>query len=151
MNCLVSPAVSILRRRSSSNSRSTIYRRLLDDEEDDGGSTLLQRSPEEIQPVTVVVGKEKRRFLVDPFVLEEDPFRALIEHAIVSEAATTLSGRTEKEQRRKIRKRKRREEVIFVDVDSILFEHMLWLMRNDSPSLFQLNLEEMIDFYAQDY
>ena len=39
----------------------------------------------------------------------------------------------------------------FVDVDSILFEHMLWLMYNDCSSLFELNLKEIIDFYAQDY
>ncbi|XVF05019.1 hypothetical protein REPUB_Repub05bG0135200 [Reevesia pubescens] len=29
--------------------------------------------------VRVVVGKEKRKFLVDPFVLEESPFRVLID------------------------------------------------------------------------
>lgn len=118
------------------------YRRLLGD--DDEGA-LLQRCSE-IQPVTVVVGKEKRQFLVDPFVLDEDPFRALIDHAAAD--ATTPSDRAEKERR--LKKKRKREEVILVDVDSILFEHMLWLMRNDSPSLFELNLEEIIDFYAQD-
>lgn len=84
-------------------------------------------------PVRVVVGKERREFWVDPFVLEENPFRVLID----------LVNRNE---RRLVKKNR----VLFVDVDAILFEHMLWLMHNDSSSLFQLNLKEVVDFYAQD-
>ncbi|XP_068643896.1 auxin-responsive protein SAUR77 [Aristolochia californica] len=85
--------------------------------------------------VTVVVGKEKREFVVDPFVLEKDPFRILLEM-----------------MRKDMKKKKQgsREEVIFVDVDAILFEHMLWLMYNDCSSFRKLDLEEIIDFYAQD-
>ncbi|OWM64128.1 auxin-responsive protein SAUR78-like [Punica granatum] len=139
MDCLVSPAVSILRRRSSSNSRLMSYRPPSDDDDEEG--TLLQ-GPEIARPVKVVVGKEKRQFLVDPFVLDEDPFRVLID---TTEAAPDRSKKKEKQRE------KRKREVIFVDVDSILFEHMLWLMRNDSHSLSQLNVEEIMDFYAQDY
>ncbi|KAE8671705.1 putative DNA-binding protein ESCAROLA-like [Hibiscus syriacus] len=84
--------------------------------------------------VTVVFGKQKREFLVEPFVLEKSPFRVLIE---------TMKGGMDG--------RREEKKVIFVDVDDILFEHMLWLMNNDRSSLFQLNLEEIIDFYAQDY
>ena len=94
-------------------------------------------------PVTVVVGKEKREFLVDPFVLEESPFRVLIE---------TMDKNTERVNfgdRRPVVYGK--ERVVFVDVDAILFEHMLWLLYNDCSSLFKLNLQEIIDFYAQDY
>ncbi|XP_039060374.1 uncharacterized protein LOC120204351 [Hibiscus syriacus] len=40
--------------------------------------------------------------------------------------------------------------VMLVDVDAILFEHMLWLMNNDCSSLFQLNVEEILDFYSQE-
>ncbi|KAF8032648.1 hypothetical protein BT93_D1539 [Corymbia citriodora subsp. variegata] len=115
MDCLVLP-VSMLRRRSV-GSRSG-YRPLSEEEEP--------------AAVTVVVGKERKEFLVDPFVLEESPFRVLIDSA----------------RRRETRKEKR---VVLVDVDSILFEHMLWLMRNDSTCLFQLNLKDIIDFYAQDF
>lgn len=79
------------------------------------------------------MGKEKREFLVDPFVLEENPFRVLID-------LVNRNGR------RLVNKKR----VLFVDVDAILFEHMLWLMHNDSSSLFQLNLQEVVDFYAQD-
>uniref|UniRef100_A0A5B7B220 Uncharacterized protein n=1 Tax=Davidia involucrata TaxID=16924 RepID=A0A5B7B220_DAVIN len=122
MDCLVLP-VSILRRRYSGSRLG--YRPLSDDvfgESDD--------------PVTVVVGKEKREFLVEPSVLEESPFRVLIDMV-----------RKEKKERMDVNGAKR---VIFVDVDAILFEHMLWLMHNDCSSLFQLNLKEIIDFYAQD-
>lgn len=89
-------------------------------------------------PVTVVVGKEKREFLVDPFVLEENPFRVLIEKG----------GDEEENEKGRVGRRKR---VIFVDVDAILFEHLLWLMYNDCSSLFKLNVEEILDFYAQDF
>lgn len=114
------------------------YRPLSDD--DDAGA----RGPE-IRPVTVVVGKEKRQFLVDPFVLDEDPFRALLDRDL------SEKENQRRKKRKREREREREEEAIFIDVDSILFEHMLWLMQNDSPSLFELNLEEIIDFYAQDY
>lgn len=112
MACLVFP-VGILKRRSSRLG----YEPLL--EGCCGGD-----------PVTVVVGKEKREFLVEAFVLEENPFRVLID---------SLNVKVIREKR-----------VIYVDVDAILFEHMLWLMYNDSSSLFNLNVKEIIDFYAQD-
>lgn len=89
----------------------------------------------------MVVGKEEREFLVEPFVLEESPFRVLLE-MVRKENKEKMGGRGEKEKKEK--------RVIYVDVDSILFEHMLWLMYNDCSSLFQLNLREIIDFYAQD-
>lgn len=92
-------------------------------------------------PVTVVVGREKREFLVDPFVLKENPFRVLI-----FEASKKKTG-----DGRAVSRKKRSDEVVFVDVDEILFEHMLWLMYNDCSSLFKLNIKEVIDFYAQDY
>ncbi|URE02117.1 hypothetical protein MUK42_22594 [Musa troglodytarum] len=88
-------------------------------------------------PVRVVVGKERRVFLVDPFVLDSNPFRILMEAAGDE--------------------RSRRKGAVFVDVDAILFEHMLWLAYNEpsssfssSASLFQLNLKEIIQFYSQD-
>ena len=89
-------------------------------------------------PVTVLVGKERKEFLVDPFVLEESPFRVLIE-TVKKDRVFYDTSRSREEKR-----------VIFVDVDAILFEHMLWLMYNDCSSLFQLNLKEIIDFYNQD-
>lgn len=89
-------------------------------------------------PVTVVVGKEKREFLVEPFVLEENPFRVLIDMVKKENMGRVLNSTGAKKR------------VIFVDVDAILFEHMLWLMRNDCSSFVQLNLKEIIDFYVQE-
>ncbi|KAL2322902.1 hypothetical protein Fmac_027281 [Flemingia macrophylla] len=112
MNCLVLP-LSLIRRRSMG------YQPLSKDKE--SGHSL----------VTVVVGKEKRVFLVDPFILQENPFRVLMD--------TSMRKNQDPE-----------DKLVFVDVDAILFEHMLWLMHNDCSSFFNLNLNEIIDFYAQD-
>ncbi|XXG38991.1 hypothetical protein AAC387_Pa01g0066 [Persea americana] len=116
-------------RRKLSMSKQLRYHPLSDDEDDDRNNSQNW--------VTVVVGKEKRVFVVDPFVLEKDPFRVLLE--------------TMREKRSKGELDENKEEgVIFVSVDAILFEHMLWLMHNDCSSFFQLNLMEIIEFYAQD-
>ncbi|XP_055819424.1 auxin-responsive protein SAUR76 [Solanum dulcamara] len=122
MDCIVLP-VAILTRRCSG--RLLGYRPLVEDGYDDSN-----------YPITVLVGKEKREFLVEPFVLEESPFRSLIEMVKKEDGGKVKENRAKK--------------VIYVDVDAILFEHMLWLMQNDCSSLFQLNLKEIIDFYAQD-
>ncbi|KAL4348271.1 hypothetical protein GQ457_17G020110 [Hibiscus cannabinus] len=130
MDCLVLPVCSLRKR----GTRSRLGYRPLKSEEEG-----YVDAPQ----VTVVVGKEKREFLVDPFVLEKSPFRVLIETMNKGcgggGGGRVVDGRSEKRK------------VIYVDVDAILFEHMLWLMNNDCSSLFQLNLEEIIDFYAQDY
>ncbi|KAB2039210.1 hypothetical protein ERO13_D03G170700v2 [Gossypium hirsutum] len=120
MDCLVLP-VSLLRKRSAASRQG--YRPLTKDRYDESNRQVM-----------VVAGKEKREFLVDSFVLEESPFRVLID--------TMKKDYGEK--------REKNGRVILVDVDAILFEHMLWLMQNDCSSLFQLNLEEIIDFYSQD-
>ncbi|XP_062216675.1 uncharacterized protein LOC133916831 [Phragmites australis] len=81
---------------------------------------------------TVVVGKERRMFSVDQLVLDSYPFRVLLE---------TVA-----------RKEERRGRAIFVDVDAILFEHILWLACDGRSvsQLLQLDLKEIIDFYSQD-
>ncbi|KAK4349608.1 hypothetical protein RND71_032363 [Anisodus tanguticus] len=123
MDCIILP-VSILKRRCSGQLG---YQSLSKNGYGDSNT----------DQVTVIVGKDKREFLVEAFVLEESPFKILI--AMVRK----------KEDRRELNENKENR-VIFVDVDAILFEHMLWLMQNDCSSLFQLNLKEIIDFYAQD-
>jgi hypothetical protein len=129
MDCLVLP-VSIFRKCYTGGSRPPGYRRLTQDGFDESGPL-----------VTVVVGKEKREFLVDPFVLDENPFRVLIEMMKKKEKKKDEAEYVKRSEKR----------VIFVDVDAILFEHMLWLMYNDCSSLFKLNLKEIIDFYAHDF
>ncbi|KAK7309115.1 hypothetical protein RJT34_05598 [Clitoria ternatea] len=127
MDCLVMP-VSLIRRRST-GSRLGYMPLTKDGLEEDSGN-----------PVRVVVGKEKRVFLVDPFILQENPFRILMDISMKKDSAEKEHFHYTSNQQR----------VIFVDVDDILFEHMLWLLHNDASSFFQLNLKEIIDFYAQD-
>ena len=137
MACLVLP-VTILRSKCMGSRQG--YRPLSDDEAEN--------------PVTVVVGKEKREFLVDPFVLQESPFRVLIVETMKKKNKSNDNDDDDKADdlhRRPARGGGTKDKAVFVDVDAILFEHMLWLMYNDCSSLFKLNVEEIIDFYAQDY
>ena len=121
MACLISPVMK-LRRLSSADSRRFAYRNLSDDDMEDS-------------VIRVVVGKEKKEFMVEPYVLEETPFRVLIGSA---------KDRTKSRLNRTGR-------VVWLDhVDSILFEHLLWLLRNDASSLSDMDVVEIIDFYAQD-
>eukprot|EP01018_Ginkgo_biloba_P037801 Gb_12777 [translate_table: standard] len=99
--------------------------------------------------VTVVVGKERQVFNVDPHILEDGLFQSLLErartwpinhhhnenqHENYSSTDITAGGC-----------------IIFLEYcDAILFEHMLWLVYNDDPSLLSLNLEELMEFYDQD-
>ncbi|KAL1809130.1 hypothetical protein ACET3Z_026120 [Daucus carota] len=92
--------------------------------------------------VKVVVGKERKEFLVDLLVLEENPFKVLIDLVRKNDNKVGAADNDHYATRGR--------EEIFVDVDVILFEHMLWLMHNDYSSLNQLNLKEIVDFYAQD-
>ncbi|MQL80141.1 hypothetical protein Taro_012583, partial [Colocasia esculenta] len=134
--------VFLLPRRPSSLG----YRSLTADEVGDTSSAT----------VTVVVGKEMREFLVDPVVLEKDLFRVLL-----AVARWRKGGRGEGGKKRKrggVGVKAFDQEPIFVDVDAILFEHLLWLASNSGgeggrggPALLQPDLEEIIEFYAQDY
>ncbi|XP_023769519.1 uncharacterized protein LOC111918093 [Lactuca sativa] len=135
MDCLVLP-VSILSRRCSGHLLG--YRQLTDD--------FFVGSDD---PITVVVGKEKKEFLVDPFVLDENPFRVLFD--LVKNKKKHSSSSSSSSSSRLMVDQQKKKRVLYVDVDAILFEHMLWLMHNDVSSLFKLNLREIIDFYAQDY
>ncbi|KAL6660052.1 hypothetical protein ACP70R_002174 [Stipagrostis hirtigluma subsp. patula] len=114
--------------RWPSTSSSRIGYRSLDAEAADDADTAGP-SP---ATVTVVVGKERRVFAVDQPVLDSYPFRVLLE---------TVA-----------RKEERRGRAIFVDVDAILFEHILWLAcdARSVSQLLQLDLKEIIDFYSQD-
>ncbi|KAM6588583.1 uncharacterized protein LOC115715754 [Cannabis sativa] len=134
MGCLVFP-VSILKSKCMGSRLS--YQPLTHDE-------VFGDQENQNTAVTVVVGKEKREFLVDPFVLQENPFRVLID--------TTINNKEKINKNRVLKKKNKmkKTKVVFVDVDAILFEHMLWLMYNDCSSFFNLNLNEIIDFYSQD-
>lgn len=129
------PVSVLIRRCSGRFSTSRLgYRSLADEAMLDGGDL-----------VTVVVGSERRQFLVDSFVLQETPFRVLIELSMKNKREF-VNNYMDDDITSCSTKR-----VIFVDVDAILFEHMLWLMYNDCSSFFKLNVKEILEFYAQDY
>ncbi|CAA7024846.1 unnamed protein product [Microthlaspi erraticum] len=119
MACLISPVMKLC--RLSSESRRFAYQNLTGDMED--------------SVVRVVVGKEKKEFMVEAYVLEEKPFRLLV--SSVKEHTMKRLNRTGR--------------VVWLDhVDSILFEHFLWLLRNDASTFSDMDVIEIIDFYAQD-
>lgn len=111
------------------------------------GYRPLTKDKECDSPVTVVVGKENRVFLVDPFILQENPFRVLMDTSMRKQLEEDQEDNNKDHHHNNLHQPSK---VVFVDVDAILFEHMLWLMHNDCSSLFELNLKEIIDFYAQD-
>ncbi|KAB2001938.1 hypothetical protein E1A91_D11G030300v1 [Gossypium mustelinum] len=100
MDCLVLP-ISLLRKCGTASQLG--YRRLPEDRRD-----------ELDQKVTVVVGKEKNEFLIDPFMLEESPFRVLID-VVKEEYGSEVIMDAKGEKKR----------VNLVELDVILFEHML--------------------------
>ncbi|GAA0187126.1 hypothetical protein LIER_34414 [Lithospermum erythrorhizon] len=137
MDCIILP-VSALRRRYSQSwgsRRRLSYQPLADEDSNYYGG-------DEGVVVVVGVGEDKREFIVDPFVLQEDPFRILMDMVISKEGG---GGENKKS---KLKNGGGKRKVIFVDVDAILFEHMLWLMQNDESSLLQLNIKEIVDFYS---
>nr|ADE76965.1 unknown [Picea sitchensis] len=88
--------------------------------------------------VTVVVGKEKKIFTVEPQILDSGLFQPLVEKATVGRIAWEANSR-----------KSPCVDCVFLDCDAILFEHMLWLVHNDDPSLRYLNLDMLMEFYAQ--
>ncbi|KAK1301320.1 hypothetical protein QJS10_CPB12g01320 [Acorus calamus] len=102
-----------------------------------GYRAMTDEAEEEEERVMVVVGKERRVFFVEPFVLGMVPLKDLIELGRKDGSFSREGCAGEK--------------AIFVDVDAILFEHLLWLLYNDDcSSLFQLDLKEIVEFYSQD-
>lgn len=128
------------------------YRSLTSIVDDYGGEDASSEA------VTVVVGKERREFLVHPLVLEKDLFRVLLLVATRRRGGQQRQGMGGRKRKRVTGGlgRRRRQQPIYVDVDAILFEHLLWLAGDGGEngrvgaSLLQRDLEEIVEFYAQD-
>lgn len=89
--------------------------------------------------VTVLVGKEREIFKVEPHILDCGLFQPLMEKATVGRIFRKGNGR-----------KKSWNEFIFLDCDAILFGHILWLLHNDDPCLRHFNLEILMEFYSQE-
>jgi hypothetical protein len=124
--------------------------------------------------VTLLVGKERQVFKVEPQMLEHTLLQRLLEKtrtppsksvtgaaAAAAAAAADSSGllsSDEKEnnndengrENRGGRRRRSKQpscRIISLDCDAILLEHILWLLNNDDPAVRQLNIDELLNFY----
>ncbi|KAJ7534265.1 hypothetical protein O6H91_13G087200 [Diphasiastrum complanatum] len=102
--------------------------------------------------VTVLVGPEKRSFKVPPHFLDHMLVQGLLEKSLSQKEAENDIDEKENEHRalmcRKVSFPRDSKGIIHFDCDAILFEHILWLLKKDDPSLRQLNLDELMEFYT---
>ncbi|KAK8581865.1 hypothetical protein V6N13_144860 [Hibiscus sabdariffa] len=75
-----------------------------------------------LQPV--YVGKSRRRYLISSEIIESPVFRELITERSMGE----------------------NNSVINVSCEVVLFEHLLWMLKNADPQAE--SLEELVEFYA---
>lgn len=99
--------------------------------------------------VTLVVGKERQVFKVEPQMLEHRLLECLLART-KSPASSQDALWEDKENVVAVRSRRGRAPEscpVRLDCDVILFEHILWLLNNDDPAIRQLNIEELMEFY----
>ncbi len=122
--------------------------------------------------VTLLVGKERQVFKVEPQMLEHTLLQRLLEKtrtppsksvtgagaAAAADSSGLLSsdekennndenGRENRGGRRRRRSKQPSCRIICLDCDAILLEHILWLLNNDDPAVRQLNIDELLNFY----
>ncbi|XP_024374734.1 uncharacterized protein [Physcomitrium patens] len=121
--------------------------------------------------VTLLVGKERQVFKVEPQMLEHRLLECLLarsncgadtphsdsnyealrdDQENVKENVPISQSFSGKENARENAHRKvcpTRSGPIRLDCDAILFEHILWLLNNDDPAIRQLNIDELMEFY----
>lgn len=102
-------------------------------------------------PVPVFAGKEEREnqvFFVEPYILDHWLFQDLLQKSRV-QTRWALQDWDEVEGfcRGSRSKRADWDQPIWLDCDAILFEFFLWLVQNDDPSLRDLNLNDLMEFY----
>lgn len=99
----------------------------------------------------VVTGGSRKVFLVDPHILEHWLFQDLL-HKRVETDGNREWGRDQLYVECARGKRRSAEQAqahaICLDCDAVLFEFFLWLVENDDPSLHDLNLSDLMEFYG---
>ncbi|XP_031493049.1 auxin-induced protein 6B-like [Nymphaea colorata] len=81
--------------------------------------------------LAVYVGSEERRFIIPLGYLNHSIFRALLKKAEEEFGFSSNGG-------------------IRLPCESLLFEHILWLLKNKDPMLQNLEMEELLGFYHED-
>ncbi|KAG0562004.1 hypothetical protein M758_9G124300 [Ceratodon purpureus] len=106
--------------------------------------------------VTLVVGKDRQIFKVEPQMMEHRLLECLLARtnsadALLSSSSSGSSQDALWEEKENVvvhsKKGTAAERPIRLDCDAILFEHILWLLNNDDPAIRQLNIEELMEFY----
>ncbi|MCO5576688.1 hypothetical protein L7F22_030503 [Adiantum nelumboides] len=110
-------------------------------ERDDLRGSMSWRKRRSLVPV--VTGKEREVFLVDPHLLEHWLFQDLLQKDH-EEAMYEWMGAGKRRQDQGLPR------PISLKCDSILFEFFLWLIENDDPSLRDLNLGDLMEFYGSE-
>ncbi|KAJ7560904.1 hypothetical protein O6H91_03G005600 [Diphasiastrum complanatum] len=104
--------------------------------------------------ITVLVGPERQPFSVEPQILDHGVIQILVEKTgspVVEDSETSdyenydygcgiLKPRKSKASQTTA--------IIHLDCDAILFDHILWLLDNDDPSIRYLNMDELMEFYS---
>ncbi|KAH9538453.1 hypothetical protein CY35_15G005700 [Sphagnum magellanicum] len=91
------------------------------------------------EKVYVYVGKERRPFVIGADLLNNTLFRGLVEKSSdPSECGAATTGDHHKNPQ---------EAGLTVACEVVLFEHLLWLLANDDPSIRQMEEDELLDFY----
>ncbi|KAJ7531051.1 hypothetical protein O6H91_14G030700 [Diphasiastrum complanatum] len=103
--------------------------------------------------VTILVGEERQVFQVEQQILDHGLVQCLLEKTRSTSDeesdmdayensfnCTILKGRKSEASRTTAR--------IYPNCDAILFDHILWLLYNDDPSIRYLNLDELMEFYC---
>ena len=106
--------------------------------------------------VTLLVGKERQVFKVEPQMLKHRLLECLLARTnsaekLLPSSSTSLSQDALWEEKENVvlhrKKGSAARKPIRLDCDAILFEHILWLLNNDDPAIRQLNIEELMEFY----
>lgn len=102
--------------------------------------------------IPVVAGREERGqvFLVDPHILEHWLFQDLLQKTMKQwgEMEEDWEGDVDDLFCGKRKGTWGGARPICLDCDAILFEFFVWLVENDDPSLRDLNLNDLMEFYG---
>ncbi|KAJ7560903.1 hypothetical protein O6H91_03G005500 [Diphasiastrum complanatum] len=104
--------------------------------------------------ITILVGPERQAFSVKPQILDHGVVQCLVEKTgsrLVEETDSDYENYDYGCGILKFRKSKASQASakIHLDCDAILFDHILWLLDNDDPSIRHLNMDELMEFYSQ--
>ncbi|KAJ7560905.1 hypothetical protein O6H91_03G005700 [Diphasiastrum complanatum] len=105
--------------------------------------------------ITVLVGPERQAFSVEPHLLDHGVMQFLVDKTgspVVEESDADCGNFKYGCGILKLSKEKASQATarIHINCDAILFDHIVWLLHNDDPSIRHLNIDELLEFYRRD-